>query len=303
MKLLTQLKREEDYQWLKEAPSHVLQKEVVNLDSAYINFFKKRGGFPKFKKKGYEDSFQMDNMGLSIKDGRLYIPKVRDGIKIKEHRKLDGRIICGTISKTPTGKYYVSITVEMEKELLPKNDKSVGVDLGIKDFAILSTGEKIENSKFKRTQLKKLKFLHRQLSKKKKASNNRNKARKKLARKYEQITFKKQDFLQKLSTRLINENQVICLEDLNVKGMVKNHCLANSIHEVSWSEFVSMLKYKAEWRGRTIVQVDRFFPSSKTCFECGYIKNDLTLNDRKWTCPKCGTHHNRDYNAAKNILR
>ena len=148
-----------------------------------------------------------------------------------------------------------------------------------------------------------MKFLHRQLSKKKKASNNRNKARKKLARKYEQVTFKKRDFLQKLSTRLINENQVICLEDLNVKGMVKNHKLADSIHEVSWSEFVTMLKYKAEWYGRTIVQVNRFFPSSKSCFECGYIKNDLTLDDREWTCPECGTHHDRDYNAAKNILR
>ena len=245
----------------------------------------------------------MDNLTLYIKDGRLFIPKVREGIKIKEHRPLEGRVLCGTISKTPTGKYYASITVEKDITSLEATNKAVGIDLGIKDFAILSTGEKVENPKFKRTQRKKLKFLHKSLSRKKKGSKNREKARKKLAKKYEKITNKKQDFLHKLSNRIVNENQVICLEDLNVKGMVKNHNLADSISEVSWYEFVRQLKYKAEWRGRVVVQVDRFFPSSKTCYNCGFINQDLTLNDREWTCPKCGTHHDRDINASLNILR
>lgn len=245
----------------------------------------------------------MDNLTLYIKDGRLFIPKVREGIKVKEHRPLKGRTLCGTISKTPSGKYYASITVEKEITSLEATNKAVGIDLGVKDFAILSTGEKVENPKFKRNQRRKLKFLHKSLSKKKKGSKNRDKARKKLAKKYEKIANKKQDFLHKLSNRIINENQVICLEDLNVKGMVKNHKLADSIHEVSWYEFVRQLKYKAEWRGRTVVQVDRFFPSSKTCYECGFINQDLTLKDREWTCPKCGTHHDRDINASHNILR
>lgn len=180
----------------------------------------------------------MDNLTLYIKDGRLFIPKVREGIKIKEHRLLEGKIICGTISKTPTGKYYTSITVEKEITSLEATNKAVGIDLGIKDFAILSTGEKVDNPKFKRTQRKKLKFLHKNLSRKKKGSKNKEKARKKLAKKHEKITNKKQDFLHKLSNRIVVENQVICLEDLNVKGMVKNHNLADSIHEVSWCEFV-----------------------------------------------------------------
>ena len=245
----------------------------------------------------------MDNLTLYIKNGRLFIPKVREGIKIKEHRPLEGRILCGTISKTPSGKYYASITVEKDITSLDATNKAVGIDLGVKDFAILSTGEKVENPKFKRTQRRKLKFLHKNFSKKKKGSKNSDKARRKLNKKYEQITNKKQDFLHKLSNRIVSENQVICLEDLNVKGMVKNHNLADSISEVSWYEFVRQLKYKAEWRGRTVVQVDRFFPSSKTCYECGFINQDLTLNEREWVCPKCGTHHDRDINASLNILR
>lgn len=179
----------------------------------------------------------MDNLTLYIKGSRLFIPKVREGIKIKEHRPLEGRILCGTISKTPTGKYYASITVEKEITPLVETNKAVGIDLGVKDFVILSTGEKVNNPKFKRTQRRKLKFLHKNLSKKK-GSKNKEKARKKLAKKYEKITNKKQNFLHKLSNKIINENQVICLEDLNIKGMVKNHNLADSIHEVSWYEFV-----------------------------------------------------------------
>lgn len=302
-KLLTKLKKEEQYVWLNEVSSHTLQKEIVNLDVAYNRFFKKLGSFPKFKKKGHCDSFQMDNLRLYVKNGKLFIPKVKNGIKIKEHRPLEGRIICGTISKTASDKYFVSITVEREMNKLEPSDKAVGIDLGIDSFAVLSNGEHIQNPKFKRRVISKLKFLQRQQSKKQKGSKNRNKSRKRLAKKYEKITNKKQDFLHKLSNKIVNENQVISLEDLNVKGMMKNHKLADAISEVSWYEFTRMLSYKAEWRGRTVIKVDRFFPSSKTCFKCGFIKDDLTLKDREWTCPKCGSKHNRDYNAALNILK
>lgn len=298
------MKKQEDFSWLKEVGSHSLGITLKNLEMAYNNFFKKRAKFPKFKKKSYYQSYNIDNLTLYIKDGRVYIPKIKDGVKIIEHRPLEGKILNGTISKTADEKYFISITVEKEIKTLPIDDtKSVGIDLGIKDFAVISDGSKISNPHFKKKEVKKLKKLQRALSRKKKDSRRREKCRIKLARLNASINNKKNDFLHKLSSKLINENQVICLEDLNVKGMVKNHRLAESISECSWFEFVRQLEYKGRWYGRTVVKIDRFFPSSKTCSNCGFIKDSLNLSERKWTCPKCGSELDRDLNAAKNILK
>ena len=270
---------------------------------AYNNFFKKRAKFPKFKKKSYHQSYNIDNLTLYIENGRVYIPKIKDGVKIVEHRPLEGKILNGTISKTADEKYFISITVEKEIDQLSVETNKIGLDLGIKDFVVISTGDKVTNPHFKKKEVKKLKKLQRALSRKKKGSRRREKCRIKLARLNASINNKKNDFLHKLSSKLIHENQVICLEDLNVKGMVKNHHLAESISECSWYEFTRQLDYKAKWYGRTVVKIDRFFPSSKTCSNCGFIKESLNLSERKWTCPKCGINHDRDLNAAKNILK
>ena len=302
-KLLTQLKKEEKFEWLNEVGSHSLGIALKDLEMAYNNFFKKRAKFPKFKKKSYYQSYSVDNLTLYIKNGRVYIPKIKDGVKIIEHRPLEGKILNGTISKTTDEKYFISITVEKEIKTLPVETKSVGIDLGIKDFAVISNGVKIPNPHFKKREIKKLKRLQRCLSRKNKNSKRREKCRIKLARSNSTINNKKSDFLHKLSSKLIHENQVICLENLNIKGMMKNHCLADSISECSWFEFVRQLEYKANWYGRTIVKIDRFFPSSKTCSNCGYIKETMTLSERKWICPKCGSELDRDINASKNILK
>lgn len=302
-KILTQMKKQEEFSWLKDVSLHSLQLSLKNLESAYSNFFKKRANFPKFKKKSHAQSYNIDNLTLYIKGDRVFIPKVRGGVKIMEHRPLEGKILNGTIFKTADGKYFILIAVEKEIKKLDENSNKIGLDLGIKDFAVISDGSKISNPHFKKKEVKKLKKLQRALSRKKKGSRRREKCRIKLARLNASINNKKNDFLHKLSSKLINENQVICLEDLNVKGMVKNHCLAESISECSWYEFVRQLEYKGKWYGRTVVKIDRFFPSSKTCSNCGFIKESLNLSERKWTCPKCGINHDRDLNAAKNILK
>lgn len=302
-KILTQLKKNKDFEWLKEVGSHSLGIALKNLEVAYNNFFKKRAKFPKFKKKSHYQSYNIDNLTLYIEDGRVYIPKIKEGVKIVEHRPLEGKILNGTISKTADDKYFISITVEKEIEQFPVESNKIGLDLGIKDFAVMSDGTKIPNPHFKKKEVKKLKKLQRALSRKKKDSRRREKCRIKLARKHSKITNKKNDFLHKLSSKLIHENQVICLENLNVKGMVKNHRLAESISECSWFEFTRQLEYKGKLYGRTVVKIDRFFPSSKTCSICGFIKDSLNLSERKWTCPKCRIEHDRDINAAKNILK
>ena len=302
-KILTQMKKQEEFSWLKDVSLHSLQLSLKNLESAYSNFFKKRANFPKFKKKSHAQSYNIDNLTLYIKGDRVFIPRVRGGVKIMEHRPLEGKILNGTIFKTADGKYFILIAVEKEIKKLDENSNKIGIDLGIKDFAAISNGSKISNPHFKKKEVKKLKKLQRALSRKKKGSQRREKCRIKLARLHASINNKKNDFLHKLSSKLINENQVICLEDLNVKGMVKNHRLAESISECSWYEFVRQLEYKGRWYGRTVVKIDRFFPSSKTCSNCGFIKETLNLSERKWTCPKCGINHDRDLNAAKNILK
>ena len=299
---LTELKKEEEYVWLKEVNSQSLQASIRNLDIAYKNFFNKQNKFPRFKSKYDKQSFKIPQNVL-VEDGKLVIPKFKEGIKLNLHRQLGGNPLFATISKSTTGKYYVSITCEVNYIPYEKTNKSIGIDTGIKELAILSDGSSYENIKSLKTKLKKLKYEQRQLSKKQKGSQSRNKQKTKLALVHEQITNIRKDYLHKVSTEIIKNHDVISVEDLAVKNIMKNHCLAQAMSDVSLGAFYTMLEYKANWNNRQFVKIDRFFPSSKTCSSCGWIKQDLTLSIREWTCESCGEHHNRDVNAAKNILK
>ena len=307
-KEVTKWKNTEETSWLKEVYSQSLQQTVANMDTAFINFFRNKMGFPKFKSKhSHRNSYRLpQNIKINFDENKIFLPGLK-WVNIRVDRIFDGVIKYVTVKQVPSGKYFVQILVE-DGKICPKKpelikDNAIGVDLGIKDFAILSTGEKIANPKFMNSLGPKLSKEQRKLARKMKGSHNYNKQRIKVARVYEKITNCRKDFLQKLSTKLISENQVntICLETLNVKGMVKNHKLAKSIHDVSWYNFIQMLKYKAEWYGKNIVQIGQFEPSSKICSCCGYKNNNLTLDDRQWVCPYCHTVHDRDINAAKNI--
>lgn len=300
---LTSLKRDKNFEWLKEVNSQSLQASLKDLDTAYGRFFKKQAMFPKFKSKFKSiDSFRCPQ-GAKIQNGKLSLPKFKDGIKIKFHRDLVGKILFATISQTSTGKYFVSITCESNHELIPPSNKKVGIDLGIKNLVICSDGKVFNNPKITKKYAKKLAYEQRQLAKKKKSSGKRFKQRKKVTNVYEIIKNVRMDNLHKVSYSLIKEYQTIAAEDLNVKGMVKNHCLAKAIADVSWSELTRQLEYKAQWNERNFIKIDRWFPSSKTCNNCNFIKQDLQLKDRKWICPQCGAALDRDLNAAKNILK
>ncbi len=299
------LKKNPDTVWLKEVNSQSLQATLEHLDNAYRKFFKEKTGFPRFKSKhDNRQSFHIpQNTVVDWKTSKVSIPKI-DDIKMVVDRKAVGEIRSSTISRTPAGKYFISILVDSgvkePKKPKVKLQTSVGVDLGVKDFAVLSNGEKIENPKHLKKHLRRLKMLQKRVSKKVKGSNNRKKANSKVALQHEKITNSRKDFLHKLSTKLIRENQTVCLEDLNTKGMMKNHCLAQSIGDAGWGMFGSMLQYKARWYGRNILTIGRFDPSSKMCSKCGRINAALTLKDRSWTCV-CGAVHDRDCNAAINI--
>ena len=297
---LTSLKKEDEYIWLKEINSQSLQSSLRNLDTAYNKFFRKQSKFPRFKSKYDNQSFRIPQ-AVYIKNNKLRIPKFKGGIKLNIHRKIEGEICFATVTKSPTGKYYVSVTCEVTHKSFTKTKSKVGIDTGIKDLAILSDGTVYENIKTLKSNLKKVKYEQRQLSKKIKGSNSRIKQKIKLAQVHEKVTNVRKDYLHKVSTEVVKNHDVICIEDLDVKNMMKNHCLAQAFSDVALGTFYTMLAYKADWNDKTVVKIDRFFPSSKTCNVCNYIKQDLTLKNRTWTCPNCKTIHDRDHNASINI--
>lgn len=327
--MLTALKQE--YEWLQEPDKCALQNVLKNLDAAYKNFFNKQKksqtkfapkklkhlarigrkptaydmlGHPKFMSKKDRHRSYKTNSNIKFLGNKIQIPKLGK-LRIRDRiREIEGRILNATLSQTPDGDYYIAVCVtDVPSPVMPKTNHNIGLDLGIKDFAISSDGDKFGNPKFLNKSLKRLKFLQKSLTRKSIGSGSWEKARVKVAKCQKRIANQRKDFLHKLSTNIIRNNDVICLEDLAVANMVKNHKLAQNIADASWSEFVRQLSYKAEWYGRRISTIDRYYPSTKTCHVCGNVNEEVSnLSIRKWLCPNCGTNHDRDINAAINIL-
>ena len=313
----TPAKYKKEFPFLKEVDSLALSNAQLNLDKAYKNFFRDKSvGFPRFKsKKNPVQSYTTNNQKgtVALIDNKfIKVPKLKSLIRIKLHRQPKGMIKSATVSRHASGKYYISLLCKEEINELPKTNSAIGIDLGITDFAILSDGQKIDNHKFTSKMEKKLKREQRKLSKRALLAKNKGiplseaknyqKQKREVARLHEKVMNQRTDFLNKLSTEIIKNHDIICIEDLNVKGMLRNHKLARSISDVSWSSFVAKLQYKADWYGREIIKVDQWFPSSQICSECGHKDGKKSLDIREWTCPICHTHHDRDINASINIL-
>ena len=317
MTFTTPAKYKKEFPFLKEVDSLALANAQLHLDKAYKNFFRDKSvGFPRFKsKKNPVQSYTTNNQNgtVALIDSKfIKVPKLKSLVRIKLHRQPKGMIKSATISRHSSGKYYISLLCKEEISELPKTNSAIGIDLGITDFAILSDGQKIDNHKFTSKMEKKLKREQRKLSKRALLAKNKGiplseaknyqKQKRKVARLHEKVMNQRTDFLNKLSTEIIKNHDIICIEDLNVKGMLRNHKLARSISDVSWSSFVAKLQYKADWYGREIIKVDTWFPSSQICSECGHKDGKKSLDIREWTCPICHTHHDRDINASINIL-
>ncbi len=301
---LTTLKKQKEYQWLSEVNAQSLQTSLKNLENAYQKFFKKQSRFPRFKsKKINKDSFHCPQ-NVFVKKDKIFVAKFKEGISFIKHREFKGDIRSATFSKAPSGKMYVSILCELPSETpLEKTGKKIGVDLGLKDFLITSDGKRFANPRFLKSFLKSLKRQQKHFSRKEKDSNRKDKQRLKVARLHAKITNSRSNMQHQISSFLVKNYDLIALESLNVKGMMANHKLAQSISDVAWSGFVSKLEYKAKWYGKEVIRIETFFPSSKTCSCCGHQKSDLKLDDREWTCSQCNTIHDRDVNAANNILQ
>ncbi|AEB77208.1 IS200/IS605 family element RNA-guided endonuclease TnpB [Clostridium botulinum] len=303
-----ELKKSEQFKWLKDVDKFALTNSIYSLDSAYKKFFKEHSGFPKFKSKkihnySYTTNFTNNNIQADFMNNKIKLPKLK-WIKCKLHRKFEGKIKSATISQVPSGKYFVSILVDVENIQLPKNNNQIAFDLGIKEFLIDSNNNHIDNPKTLYKYEQKLTKLQRQIAHKEKGSQNWIKQRIKIARLHEKITNIRKDFLNKLSCQITNDYGIIISEDLNIKNMVKNHHLAKSISDVSWGEFTRQLAYKSEWKGRIYHKIDPWFASSQLCSNCGYKNKEVRkLSVREWICSECGTIHQRDENASKNILK
>lgn len=306
--MITKLKADGEHDYLKQVPIHTLQASVDNLLTSYDRFFDKLSGFPKFKSKHEsKQSFTVRCSPSIIRncrfdDNRVWIPNLKKLIKFKQHRKIEGIIKSYTITREATGKWYISFLCHIATPQKVEKDGVVGLDFGVIDFFTDSNGNKVHARKFLRSMESKLKKMQRALSKKVKGSNNYKKLKQKIARLYDYISNCRKDANQKLSTILVNENQVISIEDLAISKMSRNHKLAKSLLDEGWYQFTNMLEYKMKWYGGSLVKIDRFFPSSKTCSACGYKASKMPLNIREWVCPDCGCVHDRDINAAQNIL-